>query len=66
MTERFFLSMDNDSLWFIIPVSRQKDWEDWTDLPEDSEEAWSAPTPTWAKQIGGSPTRVTFTDWTIE
>lgn len=60
MTDRFFLSQDNDSHWFVIPVARQQEWNDWLDIPEDDERAWEAPD--FAKSVGGAPCLVTFSD----
>jgi len=58
--ERYFLDTDASSHWYIVPLSKKKEWEDWCNLDEDDEAAWSAPS--FAERIGGSPTLVTFTD----
>ena len=58
--QRYFLSQDNSSHWYIIPVDKQSAWEAWTGLDEDDEKSWTAPE--WAIALSGSPSLVTFTD----
>lgn len=60
MTERYFMSMDGSGHWYVIPVARQHEWEEWTDIPEDDERAWEAPD--FAKPVGGAPSCVTFSN----
>ena len=57
---RYYLSTDQSSHWYIVPVERRAEWEAWRDLSEDDERAWEAPE--FAKRINGSPSFVTFTD----
>ena len=57
-TGRFFLSTDNDSHWYVIPVECREDWEAFCDLDPDSEAAWTSPD--WAVAVGGPPDLVTF------
>jgi len=59
-SERFYLSRDNDSHWYVIPAAKRREWEEWLDIPEDDERAWEVPD--FARPVGGSPTLVTFTD----
>jgi hypothetical protein len=61
MSERFFLSQDNDCHWFVVPVARKGEWDVWCEIPGDDERAWDAPD--FAIPLNGSPNRVTFTDW---
>lgn len=56
--ERYFLSVDNDCHWYVIPESRRKEWDAWRDIDEDDEASWNVPD--WALAVGGSPTLVTF------
>lgn len=56
---RFFLDQDNDSHWYIIPVEHAAEWSAWCEIPEDDERAWTPPP--FALEVGGSPSRVTFT-----
>ena len=56
--ERFFLSTDNDSHWYLVPVVRKADWDAWRDIPEDDERAWDPPD--FAKRLNGAPSLVTF------
>lgn len=59
-TERFFLSTDNDSHWYLVPVAKAAEWEEWSAIPEDDERAWDAPD--FAKPLGGALGLVTFVD----
>ncbi len=59
MSERFFLSQDNSSHWYLVPVSQDILWEQWRNIPEDDERSWVEPE--FAKRIDG-PHRLTFTD----
>lgn len=56
--DRYFLSQDNDSHWFVIPVARQQEWDAWREIDSDDERAWTPPS--FARAIGGSPSLVTF------
>ena len=58
--QRFFLSQDNDSHWYIIPVDKRVEWNDWLELDEDDEPSWMVPE--FAKAVGGNPSLITFTD----
>lgn len=58
-----FILAYNDGDWFVIPKSRESDFDKWTQLPTDNEEAWV--TPPYAKQVGGSPSRVWFNSYVI-
>jgi len=60
MTERYYLDRDNDSHWYVVPVSRKDDWEAWLGLGEDEEAGWDEPD--FVARVGGSPSLVTFTD----
>lgn len=58
--ERYYLTQDNDSHWYVVPVANKAEWEAWCDIDPDDEAAWVAPA--FARQVGGSPCLVTFTD----
>ena len=60
MSKRYFLSRDNDSHWYVIPVAKQQEWDAFLDIDPEDERAWDMPF--WACPVGGSPTLVTFTD----
>jgi len=60
VSERYFMSTDDSGHWYIIPVTKRQEWEEWSDLPEEDERTWEAPD--FARPVGGSPTCVTFTD----
>lgn len=58
MTDRYILSQDNDSHWFVVPVARQQEWDAWLEIDSDDERAWEVPD--FAKAVGGAPCLVTF------
>lgn len=60
MTERYHLTTDNDCHWYVIPVARQQEWNEWLDIPSDDERAWEPPA--FALSVGGAPCLVTFTN----
>lgn len=60
MTCRYFLSRDSSGHWYVVPVDKAVAWEEWTDIPEDDERAWTAPE--FARSVGGSPSCITFKD----
>ena len=60
MSARYFLTVDNSSHWYIVPVERREEWNDWREIPETDERAWFAPD--YATAVDGAPGRVTFTD----
>lgn len=61
---KYFLSRDNDSHWYVVPVANAAEWEDWVAVPEDDERAWDVPA--FAHPIGGAPCLVTFTAPEVE
>lgn len=58
-----FILASNDGDWFVIPKSREADFDRWTQLATDNEESWV--TPSYAKPVGGSPCRVFFNSYVI-
>jgi hypothetical protein len=62
-TERYFLDSDNDGHWYVIPESKQQEWDDWLDLPDDDPKAWTPPEG--VSEVGGSPSLVKFTGFEI-
>jgi hypothetical protein len=56
--DRYFLSRDSDCHWYVIPVARQQEWEEWCAIDPDDERAWTPPA--FARVVGGSPSTVTF------
>ena len=63
MEETYFLSQDNSSHWYVVPTSMRDDWEYWCNLPDDDEASWDAPD--FARVVGGSPSLVKFSQFTI-
>ena len=55
--ERYFLSQDQSSHWYVVPFACQDQWQSWRDLPEDDERSWEAPE--FAVRVHGG--QVTFT-----
>lgn len=62
--ERYYLDSDGDGHWFVIPVSKRKEWAKWCELDSEDEAAWTPPE--FAKKVGGSYTLVTFESFKIE
>ena len=62
-TDWYRLAQDNSSHWYVIPASREIDWEAFCDIPEDDERGWDVPS--WAIAVGGSYAQVTFRDWVV-
>ncbi|MEV4606226.1 hypothetical protein MRBLMR1_001170 [Neorhizobium sp. LMR1-1-1.1] len=60
LTERFYLSQDNDGHWYVVPVAKRQEWITWLEIPSDDDRAWTPPE--FAKQVGGSPCLVMFTN----
>jgi hypothetical protein len=58
--KRFILTSDDDGHWYVIPADKQKEFDT---AIENFDEVGSLPD--WAKEVGGSPSRVTFTGYKI-
>jgi hypothetical protein len=58
--KRYFLSQDGSSHWYIIPLNKMQEWDEWVNIDEDDPEGWKVPD--YAQVVGGSPCLVTFTD----
>jgi hypothetical protein len=56
---RFYLDSDGDGHWYIVPLDRASDWETFLESVSDGD---CLPLPDWVRPVGGSPTRVTFSD----
>ncbi len=61
--ERWYLTTDNDSHWYVVPLARRGEWEAWCEIDPDDERAWTPPE--FAVVVGGSPGLVTFTNPTV-
>jgi hypothetical protein len=59
--KRYRLAQDNDSHWYVIPVDRAEEWEQWCEIDSDDERAWTPPEFAW--QVGGSYSLVEFSGW---
>lgn len=58
-----YLTQDNDSHWYVVPVARREEWDAWRNLDSDDERAWTPPS--FAVEVGGSPSQVEFSSWSI-
>lgn len=61
--EYYFLDQDGDCHWYIIPLDKSEEWSDWCNLDDDDQEKWTVPK--FAIEVGGSPTRVIFKEWSF-
>lgn len=64
MSEKFFLDQDDDGHWYVVPVNKMPEWDDWLNLDPDDPKSWSMPT--FVNYVGGSPSLVTFTNPEIQ
>jgi hypothetical protein len=61
MSEYFFLTTDDSGHWYVVPLDKTKEWQDWVDMDGNIPESWDAPT--WAYEVGGCPSKIIFKDW---
>lgn len=54
----YFLDQDSSCHWYIIPVDKREEWNEWSNINEDDPRAWDAPE--WAKMLGGGISQVEF------
>ena len=59
---QYFLSQDQSSHWYVVPISRKDEWNDWVDLDEDDEAGWEVPE---YAISAGNPSSVIFTGFEI-
>lgn len=62
--QTYFLAQDRDCHWFVVPTAYQAEWAAWCNLDDDDEASWDVPD--WAESIGGGPSLVTFTGFTVK
>lgn len=55
----FCIAHNESGDYFVIPVEKQDDWEDWL----YSERVYTEETPSYATYIGGFPTLIQFPCW---
>ncbi len=60
---RYFLSTDQSSHHYVVPVERRAEWDVWSDIPEDDERSWTVPSFATLIDLHEG---FTFTDWSIE
>lgn len=56
--DRYFLDRDDDGHWYVIPVHHMDDWNAWRNLGSDDKRSWDVPS--YAREVGGSHTLVSF------
>ena len=64
MTEKYCLRSDGDGHNYIVPVSRLKEWDEWSEIPSEDERAWDVPN--YAHSLGGWPGQIHFENPTID
>lgn len=57
--ERFYLAQDDDYHWYVVPVAKCHEFDDWVASREPDGE------PEGVERIGGWPGLVTFTNYKI-
>ena len=62
--DKYFLDQDGDGHWFVVPVSRKEEWDNWAALDSDDETAWTAPN--FVEEVGGAPQSVIFERFKIK
>lgn len=40
---RYKIAEDNSCHYYLIPANKQKEWDEWLNIPEDDERSWDAP-----------------------
>lgn len=61
---KFILVQDNDGHWYVIPQPRISDWQAWLDVSHLDDGAWDLPS--YATEVGGHPSLVTFERFEID
>jgi len=41
--QKYTLVQDNDCHWYIIPVEKNKEWDEWLEIDSDDERGWTPP-----------------------
>lgn len=59
----YFLAQDNDCHWYIVPRTKEGEWNVWQNLDSEDEKSWTVPL--FARKVGGSPSLVTFFNYTL-
>ncbi len=60
---RYFMSKDGDHTWYLVPINKRAEFEDWVNSDKDDPDNWDPPE--FAVYIQ-SPAWVTFSDPVIE
>lgn len=66
MKEKFTLTQDNDSHWYLIPAKKKSLWEKFLNASADPEDCNPPDAPDFAIVIGGAYSRVEFENPTID
>ena len=62
--KQYVLVQDTTNYWYVIPVNKKIEWDEFCALQEPSPLAWHPPK--WAIKVGGSPSSVIFSEYSIE
>lgn len=57
---RHYLTRDNDAHWYVVPVDKAEEWEEWLSWDSDDQRSWEVPA--WAQAAGRWPSAVSFSD----
>lgn len=61
MSEKFYLSRDDDGHWFVVPVNSSNQWTHYLENIIYSEKPdYSIPLPKGVMKVGGAPSLVQF------
>lgn len=60
---KYYLATDNDCHWYVIPLTKRKEWDEWCEIPSDDERAWEPPE--FAVPVNGDPGQVVFKEYKI-
>lgn len=60
----YILVQDNDFHWYVIPDSKEEEWNKWCEIDSGDEESWDVPE--YAVMVGGSPSLVKFKKYWIK
>lgn len=61
--EYYFIDSDDDGHNVIIPMSKEKEWNEWSELDNDDERKWDSPD--FAIHFDGHHSSVIFSDFKL-
>lgn len=57
----YFLDQDNDGHWYIIPLNKINEWNNWF----NSEDYDNGIVPDYVEEVGGCPSNVIFKNYKV-